>query len=89
MAEKKHAGGYCQWRHQDEEMALSESYDLVILDIMLPKKDGLAVLKSLREKGLETPVLMLTARGEVHDRVAGLNAEDDEEDDDDNENKEN
>ena len=75
-------------------MALSESYDLVILDIMLPKKDGLAVLKSLREEGLETPVLMLTARGEVHDRVAGLNAEDDEEeddeeDDDDNENKEN
>ncbi|MCH8956925.1 response regulator [candidate division KSB1 bacterium] len=75
-------------------MALSESYDLVILDIMLPKKDGFAVLKSLREEGLETPVLMLTARGEVHDRVAGLNAEDDEEeddeeDDDDNENKEN
>jgi len=74
---------------EGEDLALSESDDLIILDIMLPKKDGLAVLKSLREEGLETPVLMLTARGEGHDRVAGLNAEDDEEDDDDNENKEN
>jgi len=83
---------------EGEHLALSESDDLIILDIMLPKKDGLAVLKSLREEGLETPVLMLTARGEVHDRVAGLNAEDDEEEDDeeeddeeddDNENKEN
>lgn len=55
---------------EGEDLALSESDDLIILDIMLPKKDGLAVLKSLREEGLETPVLMLTARGEVHDRVA-------------------
>ncbi len=85
---KKHAVDIANDGLEGEEMALSESYDLVILDIMLPKKDGLAVLKSLREEGLETPVLMLTARGEVHDRVAGLDAEDDEEDDD-NDNKEN
>ena len=57
-----------------EALAMSEPYDLIILDIMLPKKDGLAVLNSLRVSGLHTPVLLLTARGEVADRVAGLDA---------------
>ncbi len=88
MIEEKHAVDIANDGFEGEDLALSESYDLIILDIMLPKKDGLAVLKSLREEGLETPVLMLTARGEVHDRVAGLDAENDKEDDD-NDNKEN
>ena len=57
-----------------EALAMSEPYDLIILDIMLPKKDGLAVLNSLRVSGLHRPVLLLTARGEVADRVAGLDA---------------
>jgi DNA-binding response OmpR family regulator len=57
-----------------EDMALSESYDLIILDIMLPKKNGLAVLRALREEGIATPVLLLTARDKVADRVAGLDA---------------
>lgn len=57
-----------------EELALSEPYDLIVLDIMLPRKDGLAVLKTLRVYGLHTTVLLLTARGEVPDRVAGLDA---------------
>jgi DNA-binding response OmpR family regulator len=47
-------------------------YDLVILDIMLPKLDGLEVLTRLRKEGLATPVILLTARGTVADRVAGL-----------------
>jgi DNA-binding response OmpR family regulator len=47
-------------------------YDLILLDIMLPKRDGFAVLKSIREAGIATPVLMLTARGEVHDKIKGL-----------------
>lgn len=49
-------------------------YDAIILDIMMPKKDGLTVLKELREHGVLTPVLMLTAKVEVDDRVAGLEA---------------
>ena len=57
-----------------EELALTESYDLIILDVMLPLKDGLAVIKTLRDENLLTPVLMLTARGEVNDRVIGLDA---------------
>ncbi len=57
-----------------EEKALSEAYDLIILDLMLPHKNGLAVLKTLRREGMATPILLLTARDEVSDRVAGLDA---------------
>jgi heavy metal response regulator len=47
-------------------------YDVIILDVMLPKKDGFAVCRELREKNIKTPVLMLTARDAVEDRVSGL-----------------
>lgn len=50
------------------------AFDLVVLDIMLPCLDGLSVLQQWRSKGLRTPILLLTARGEVGDRVAGLDA---------------
>jgi DNA-binding response OmpR family regulator len=59
---------------EGEYLASTESYDLIILDILLPKKDGLSVLKSLRAEKIQIPVLMLTSRGEVPDRVAGLDA---------------
>ena len=49
-------------------------YDLVILDVMLPVKDGHAVCRELRAQGRRTPILMLTARGAVDDRVAGLDS---------------
>ena len=49
-------------------------YDLVILDIMMPRIDGLAVCRALREAGRETPILLLTARDAVDDRVTGLDA---------------
>jgi len=49
-------------------------YDAAILDIMMPKMDGLTVLKTIREKGQKLPVLLLTAKGEIDDRVAGLDA---------------
>jgi two-component system copper resistance phosphate regulon response regulator CusR len=52
----------------------TESFDLVVLDWMLPGRDGLEVLKALRSGGKRTPVLLLTARDAVDDRVAGLNA---------------
>ena len=51
-----------------------ESYDGIVLDIMMPKKDGLEVLADLRKHGIVTPVLLLTAKAEVDDRVAGLDA---------------
>ena len=51
---------------------LSEHYDGILLDIMMPKMDGLTVLRRLREQGIKTPVMMLTAKSEVRDRVEGL-----------------
>src|SRR5206468_7171192 len=54
--------------------ALAAEYDLIILDVMLPLLDGLAVLRALRQRGLHTPVLLLTARDAVTDRVSGLDA---------------
>jgi len=54
------------------DYALAETYDGIILDIMMPKKDGLEVLKTLRQKDVNTPVLLLTAKAEVEDRIAGL-----------------
>ena len=53
---------------------LEDSYDAVILDIMMPKKDGMEVLRDMRSMHILTPVLMLTAKSEVDDRVAGLDA---------------
>ena len=53
--------------------ARRNSYELIILDIMLPKKDGIAVCKELRTRNIHTPIIMLTARGTVDDRVSGLN----------------
>jgi heavy metal response regulator len=53
-------------------MALDGVHDLVVLDIMLPRRDGLAVLRELRDRRVQTPVLLLTARDAVPDRVAGL-----------------
>jgi len=52
--------------------ALSDIYDLIILDIMLPKIDGLNILKHIRREGLSTPVILLTARAEISDKVKGL-----------------
>ena len=54
--------------------ALAADYDILILDIMLPKMDGLALLRELRREGCKIPTLMLTARDTVDDRVAGLDA---------------
>jgi DNA-binding response OmpR family regulator len=55
-------------------MAETTTYDVIILDIMLPKKDGIAVCKDLRAKKVNTPILMLTARDSIEDRVKGLDS---------------
>ena len=52
--------------------AVSDCFDLIILDVMLPRKNGLDVCRDLRQQGFATPILMLTARGQTVDRVIGL-----------------
>lgn len=54
--------------------ALTEEHDLILLDVMMPKLDGYALCAELRRRGRKTPVLMLTAKGMVDDRVSGLDA---------------
>ena len=54
------------------ERASAEAFDLVLLDIMLPRLGGFDVMRELRRRGIETPVIMLTARGQVVDKVVGL-----------------
>ena len=54
------------------DLAEGEEYDLIILDLMLPGIDGLEICRKLRRAGINTPVLMLTAKGQVQDRVTGL-----------------
>jgi len=59
---------------EDGEYLLDiNSYDLIILDWMLPKKEGIEVLKDIRDKGILTPVLMLTAKDTIHNKIEGLN----------------
>ena len=57
-----------------DEMASVNSYDAIVLDWLLPDRDGIAVCQSLRASGLHVPILLLTARDAVEDRVLGLNA---------------
>jgi DNA-binding response OmpR family regulator len=59
---------------EGDEMASATQYDVIILDRLLPDKDGIVVCRSLRERGVVTPILVLSARGSLEDRVAGLNA---------------
>jgi heavy metal response regulator len=62
----------------DGETALkrvsADSFDLILLDILLPKKDGITVLKEIRSAGISTPVLMLTAKSAIEDKVQGLDS---------------
>ena len=65
-------------RHCDDgnaglELALHGNFDVIVLDIMLPGRDGLSILRALRQAGVVVPVILLTARNELADRVEGLN----------------
>jgi len=63
--------------HDGEEglqRALEGEHDLIILDILLPKRDGMSILRELRQKQIDTPVLILTAKDSVEDKVLGLNS---------------
>ncbi len=56
------------------DYAVTGTYDAVILDVMMPKMDGIQVLEKLRNEGIKTPIMMLTARGQKDDRIIGFNA---------------
>ncbi len=56
------------------DYALAAEYDAIVLDVLLPRMDGLSLLRELRDRGIKTPVLLLTARDAVDDRVQGLDA---------------
>lgn len=56
------------------DLAATEDYDVIVLDLMLPKKDGLSICRELRAAGIHTPIIMLTARGQLHERVESLDS---------------
>lgn len=64
---------YCDNGNDGYLLALDNEYDAIVLDIMVPGKDGLSILKQLRREGKNTPVILLTARNELDDRLQGLN----------------
>lgn len=64
---------HCAEGNEGFAKAQAHEYDVIVLDIMLPGRDGLSILKALRKAGKTTPVLLLTARNEIDDRVEGLN----------------
>ena len=72
------AEGYAVDRTLDGEetlwLAENYSYDIIILDIMMPQRDGISIVRSIRRKNINTPVLIVTAWAEVDDRVRGLDA---------------
>nr|WP_199298060.1 response regulator transcription factor [Trichocoleus sp. FACHB-40] len=64
---------YCDNGDDGYTRALDNEYDALVLDIMVPGKDGLSILKNLRRKGQNVPIILLTARNELDDRLEGLN----------------
>jgi DNA-binding response OmpR family regulator len=74
LEEEGYAVDSCFDGEEGEGFALSVPYDLIILDIMLPKKSGYIVCRQLRSQGIRTPILMLTAKDAIDDRVEGLDS---------------
>jgi len=74
LKEEGHAVDVAYDGEEGEFLAEVNEYDLIILDLMLPKKNGVSVCREIRERGVITPVLMLTARDSIEDKVRGLDA---------------
>jgi two-component system, OmpR family, alkaline phosphatase synthesis response regulator PhoP len=76
LTDRLTAEGYAVTSAGDGDEAIAEGtrapYDVIVLDVMLPGRDGFDVCRTLRERGVRTPILMLTARGQLVDRVVGL-----------------
>jgi two-component system OmpR family response regulator len=73
LAEQGFTVEFCDNGYDGYDLAMERDYDVIVLDIMVPGKDGLAILKGLRSAGRNVPVILLTARNELDDRLAGLN----------------
>ena len=73
LGEQGFSVDYCDNGDDALEMATSQSFDAIVLDIMLPGRDGLSILKVLRESQNNVPVVIITARGETEERIEGLN----------------
>ena len=73
LAEQGFIVDHCGHGNEGYELALERDYDVLLLDIMVPGMDGLAILKALRQAGRNLPVILLTARNELDDRLQGLN----------------
>ena len=74
LEEESYAVDLCEDGAQGLDMALSGSYDLIMIDLMLPSLPGMEVLTRLRKEKIQTPVLILTAQSKVDQRVKGLDA---------------
>jgi DNA-binding response OmpR family regulator len=74
LAEHNYAVDVVETGFAGEEQAAANPYDVIILDLMLPDRDGVDVCRSLRRRKVSTPILMLTALSDLEDKVAGLNA---------------
>ena len=73
LEEQGYAVTICHDGNSAHALACAESFDLIVLDIMLPGRDGLSILKSLRDRKNTVPVILVTARSEANERVQGLN----------------
>src|SRR5580765_5412918 len=73
LLEERHSVDLAHDGNTGLNLALSDTYDAVVLDVMLPGLDGLEICRQMRAERIMSPVLMLTARGAIEDRVTGLN----------------
>ncbi len=74
LTEHGFAVDVCHTGFEGEELAAKESYDVVLLDLMLPDRDGVEVCRNLRRRGIATPIIMITALSSTDDKVDGLDA---------------
>ena len=74
LEQEKHAVDLAYTGNEGFDLASTEDYDIIILDLMLPGMDGLTICKELRTKHIHTPILILTARGQIQDKVRGLDS---------------
>lgn len=74
LEQEQHTVDVCHDGRDGLDLFLQDSYDLVLLDRMLPTMSGLSILKTARKNGIQTPVIVITALGELYDRIEGLDS---------------
>lgn len=74
LEQEKYAVDVAKTGTEGYDLAISEDYDVILLDLLLPEIDGITVCKRVREQGIHIPILMLTAKGQIDDKVLGLDS---------------